>query len=53
MLERIFLDLDDVCNTFTMYVLNWLGYRVSQTDYSEYPSGERDMVAVANAMGHA
>jgi hypothetical protein len=36
--DTIYLDIDDVCNTFTMYVLNFLGASVSQTNYREHPA---------------
>ena len=32
---RIFLDQDDVCNTFTMYALKRIGCKVSATDYAD------------------
>ena len=37
MIRRIFLDLDDVCNTLGMHVLHEVGCKVSSDDYNEYP----------------
>jgi hypothetical protein len=37
-IKRIVLDLDDVCNTFTMYVLSRLGCDVGPFDYHCFPS---------------
>jgi len=48
---RIFLDQDDVCNTFTMYALHQLGCKVSATDYADYPPVGYDIVAAANWFG--
>jgi hypothetical protein len=35
MIRRIFLDLDDVCNTLAPFVLHSVGYDVAPTDYGE------------------
>ena len=48
---RIFLDQDDVCNTFTMYALQRIGCKVSATDYAEHPPVGYDIVAAANRLG--
>ena len=37
MIERIFLDLDDVCNTLAPFVLHWVGCNIGPTDYASYP----------------
>ena len=52
MIRRIFLDLDDVCNTLAMYALHTRGIKISPTDYAEYPvECGYDVVAVANMLG--
>jgi len=52
MIQRIFLDLDDVCNTLAMYVLHVRGIDISQTNYAEYPVAcGYDIVAAANSLG--
>jgi len=48
---RIFLDQDDVCNTFTMYALQRIGCKVSPTNYADYPPVGYDIVAAANWLG--
>lgn len=51
MIRRIFIDLDDVCNTFTMYTLYSVGCPVSSTDYGDYPAEcGYDIVAAANQL---
>ncbi len=35
MIRRIFLDLDDTCNTLAMHVLEKVGCPVSPTDYRQ------------------
>lgn len=37
MIRRIFLDLDDTLNSFTMYVLGRMGCRVGHYDYHLFP----------------
>lgn len=52
MINQIFLDLDDVCNTLAMYALHVQGIDISPTDYSEYPvECGYDVVAAANLLG--
>ena len=48
---RIFLDQDDVCNTFTMYALHQLGCKVSATDYAAYPRHVGYDIVAANWLG--
>ena len=38
MIRRIFLDLDDVCNTMTMHLLRYVGCQVDPRDHAQYPS---------------
>jgi hypothetical protein len=50
MITRIFLDLDDVLNKFTMYALQYVGCPVS-LDYANYdPEWGYDIVGAANAL---
>jgi len=54
MIERIFLDLDDVLNRFTMYALKHVGCQVDVFDasgYYDYHWGF-DIVHAANILGH-
>lgn len=52
MIKRIFLDLDDVCNTLAMYILHTHGINISPADYAEYPiECGYDIVAAANLLG--
>jgi hypothetical protein len=52
MIHRIFLDLDDVCNTLAMYVLHIRGINISPTDYAEFPAEcGYDVVMAANLLG--
>lgn len=37
MIGRIYLDLDDVCNTLAPFVLNAVGCPIGPTDYASYP----------------
>ena len=37
MIRRIFLDLDDVCNTLAPFVLHSVGCDIGPTDYAHYP----------------
>ena len=37
MIRRIFLDLDDVCNTLAPFVLHSVGCDVGPSDYARYP----------------
>ena len=51
MIRRIYLDLDDVLNTLSMYFLNLLGCNISPVDYREYPvTGNVDLFEVANKL---
>jgi len=51
MIRRIFLDLDDVCNTLAPFVLRWLGCDIGPTDYRRYPRAHGFNIAeAANAM---
>jgi len=36
-IDTIYLDLDDVCNTLAPYTLRWFGCPVRPTDYGQYP----------------
>jgi hypothetical protein len=47
---RIFLDMDDVCNTFTPYALYLVGCPVSPTSYEGLPDVGYDIVAGANIL---
>lgn len=38
MIDTIFIDLDDVCNTFTPHILYTFGCDTSATDYAAYPA---------------
>ena len=52
MINQIFLDLDDVCNTLAMYALHVQGIDISPTDYSAYPvECGYDIIAAANLLG--
>lgn len=47
--RQIFLDMDDVLNTCTMYGLQYVGCPVSATDYSKFdPAWGYDIVKAAN-----
>lgn len=48
-IDTIYLDLDDVLNTLTPYMLWWLGCPVQPADYSTYP-GKVDIVPAANKL---
>ena len=37
MIRRIFLDLDDVCNTLAPFVLHSVGCNIGPSDYARYP----------------
>jgi hypothetical protein len=37
MIRRIYLDLDDVCNTLAPFVLNAVGCPIGPSDYASYP----------------
>ena len=37
MIRRIFLDLDDVCNTLAPFVLRTVGCDIDPSDYARYP----------------
>jgi hypothetical protein len=48
---RIFLDLDDVLNQFTLYALQSVGCPVGPYEYNKFkPKWGRDIVAAANAL---
>lgn len=48
---RIFLDLDDVCNHFTMYALKYVGCPVDVSTYDNYsPKWGWDIVRAASAL---
>lgn len=49
-IDTIYLDLDDVCNTFTPYLLNRMGCAIEPHDYGGYP-GKLDIVPAANLLG--
>jgi len=52
MIHRIFLDLDDVCNTLAMYMLHIRGIDISPTDYAEFPvECGYDVTMAANMLG--
>jgi hypothetical protein len=38
MIQRIFLDLDDTCNTLAMHVLYCAGCKVDPRDYTQHPA---------------
>jgi hypothetical protein len=48
-IDTIYLDLDDVCNTLSPFLLRWLNVPVEPTDYSRYP-GRMDIVPAANRL---
>jgi hypothetical protein len=49
MIRRIFLDLDDTCNTLAMHVLAYVGCPVDPADYRQYPAAfSYDITAAAN-----
>ena len=51
MIRRIYLDLDDVCNTLSMYFLRLAGCNVSATDYGDLPTkGSADLAFAANEL---
>src|SRR5208283_5006868 len=51
MIRRIYLDLDDVLNTLSMYFLYRVGCKISTTNYQEFPmSGRVDLFEVANKL---
>lgn len=51
MIKRILLDLDDVCNRFTMSALWHVGCRVDPMDDRTHPGGGNyDVVAIANQL---
>jgi len=49
MIHTIYLDLDDVLNTLTPYLLHRLGVPIEADDYSSYP-GRLDIVPAANRL---
>jgi len=51
MIRRIFLDLDDVCNTLAPFVLHSVGCDIGPTDYASYPREHGFNIAdAANAL---
>jgi len=51
MINRIYLDLDEVCNTLALHFLRLVGCKISPTDYSEYPvTGAVELSDVANRL---
>ncbi len=51
MIRRIFLDLDDVCNTLAPFVLHSVGCGIGPTDYGRYPREHGFNISdAANAM---
>jgi hypothetical protein len=50
MIRRIFLDLDDVLNCFTPYVLNALGCPVSPTEYGQHLGYGWDFIPKINSL---
>ncbi len=51
LIKEIFIDLDDVLNTFTMYALRQMGCSVSRTNYDEYdPDWGYDIVKACNEL---
>ena len=49
MIDQIFVDLDDVCNRFTMHALRYMGCDCSLDD-SDFPSVGYDIVAACNLL---
>jgi len=51
MIHRIFLDLDDVCNTLAPFVLHSVGCDIGSSDYARYPREHGFNISeAANAM---
>lgn len=51
MIDRIFLDLDDTCNTLAMHVLYLAGCPVDNRDYSQHPRDfGYDIIGAANRL---
>jgi len=51
MIRRIFLDLDDVCNTLAPFVLHSVGGNIGPSDYARYPRAHGFNISdAANAM---
>jgi hypothetical protein len=51
MIRRIFLDLDDVCNTLAPFVLHSVGCDIGPSDYARYPRAHGFNISeAANAM---
>lgn len=49
--QRILLDLDDVCNVFTMWLLHWVGCPVNPHSYKQYPAEVGyDIVGACNVL---
>lgn len=49
MIDQIFVDLDDVCNRFTMHALRYMGCTCSIDD-SDFPNVGYDIVAACNLL---
>lgn len=51
MIKKILLDLDDVCNQLTMWLLRWMGCHVNPLDNSQYPAeAGYDIVGACNLL---
>lgn len=51
MIKRILLDMDDVCNRFTMTALHYVGCRIDPLSYAKYPvECQWDIVCAANKL---
>lgn len=49
-IERVFLDLDDTLNSYTLYVLGLLGANIGPFDYHKYPPVGYDIVTALNVL---
>ena len=51
MIKRILLDIDDVCNRFTMTALHYVGCRIDPMQYTSFPPEcQFDIVCAANKL---
>ena len=51
MIKRILLDIDDVCNRFTMTALHYVGCRIDPMKYDSFPTDcQFDIVCAANTL---
>ena len=51
MIKRILLDIDDVCNRFTMTALHYVGCRIDPMQYDSFPvECQYDIVGAANKL---